>query len=151
MKKLFKKILLPLQLEKDEPDTEIKIARDLAKRDGSKVILMHIVPMMATGDTPLPVEYYKRKEAEALKALDKVARRSFGKVKTDSVVLCGDPAEGILSEARKNDIGAIVMATHGRRGLKHLLLGSVAERVVREAHCPVIAIPPEAPQAKPAS
>lgn len=145
MKKLFKKILLPLQLEADESDDAAKLARELAKRDNAKIILMHVVPMLATGDAPMPVEYYKRKELEARKALEKMARR-FVKLGTEVRVDSGEPAELILHIARENDVGAIVMATHGRRGLKHLILGSVAERVLREAHCPIVAVPPPAPK-----
>lgn len=48
----------------------------------------------------------------------------------------------ILEFARNNAIDLIVMSTHGRTGMKHLLLGSVTERVVREAPCPVLVIPP---------
>jgi universal stress protein A len=145
MKKLFRKILLPLQLDDEQPDAELKLARELAKRDAAEIILLHVVPMLPSGDTPLPVEYYERKEAEARTALDKLARRSFPKLKTQRLVVTGNPAEAILNDARKYGVGTIVMATHGRRGLKHLLLGSVAERVVREAHCPVITVPPDLP------
>jgi universal stress protein A len=145
MKKLFRKILLPLQLDDGQPAAELKIARELAKRDAAEIILLYVVPMLPSGDTPLPVEYYERKEAEARSALDKLARRSFAKLKTQRLVVTGNPAEAILNDARKYGVGTIVMATHGRRGLKHLLLGSVAERVVREAHCPVITVPPDLP------
>jgi len=149
MKKLFRKILLPMQLEEGESDSAVKLARELAKRDNAKIILIHVVPMLATGDAPMPVEYYKRKELEARKTLERMTRR-FVSLKTEVVVECGEPAELILRIARESDVAAIVMATHGRRGLKHLLLGSVAERVVREAHCPVIAMPPPASTEKPA-
>ncbi len=141
MKKLFKKILLPMQLEEGEPDAAIRLARELAKRDNAEIVLMHVVPMLATGDAPMPVEYYKRQEAEARKTLEKLARR-FVRLETEVQVVCGDPAEAILHAARESGVAATVMATHGRRGLKHLILGSVAERVVREAHCPVVTVPP---------
>jgi nucleotide-binding universal stress UspA family protein len=50
------------------------------------------------------------------------------------------PVEGIVQYAGEAGIGLIVIATHGRTGLSHVLLGSVAERIVREAPCPVLTI-----------
>jgi nucleotide-binding universal stress UspA family protein len=55
-------------------------------------------------------------------------------------VLVGVPAEKIVEYARDHDVGLIVMGTHGRRALAHLLMGSVAERVVRTAPCPVFTV-----------
>jgi nucleotide-binding universal stress UspA family protein len=52
----------------------------------------------------------------------------------------GDPAEEIVDFARRNDIDLIVMGTHGRTGLDHIALGSVAEAVIRRADCPVLTI-----------
>jgi universal stress protein A len=49
----------------------------------------------------------------------------------------------IVQYARQNDVDLIVMGTHGRSGLSHLLLGSVAEKVIRKAHCPVLVVRPE--------
>jgi nucleotide-binding universal stress UspA family protein len=54
------------------------------------------------------------------------------------MVLHGSPFEGIVSTARDQGVDLIVMGSHGRTGLPHLLLGSVAERVVRLAPCPVL-------------
>jgi len=53
-------------------------------------------------------------------------------------VISGDPAERVLETARGLEADLIVMGTHGRRGLSHLVLGSVAERVVRESLVPVL-------------
>jgi nucleotide-binding universal stress UspA family protein len=54
--------------------------------------------------------------------------------------MTGSPATSIVGAAKKLKADAIVIATHGRTGLKHVLLGSVAERVVRTAQCPVITV-----------
>jgi nucleotide-binding universal stress UspA family protein len=53
---------------------------------------------------------------------------------------------GIIRYARENDIDMIVLGTHGRSGLPHMLMGSVAERVVRKAPCPVLTVRPEGHQ-----
>ncbi len=60
----------------------------------------------------------------------------------------GTPAYEILETAQETRVDLIVMATHGRTGLAHLLLGSVAERVVRTASCPVLTVKPPAMQLK---
>jgi nucleotide-binding universal stress UspA family protein len=59
-----------------------------------------------------------------------------------SVIEHGTPYEAILSHASENDIGLIVMGTHGRRGLSRVLLGSVTERVIRLSNGPVLAVTP---------
>ena len=59
----------------------------------------------------------------------------------------GDPGVEVLQLAKRLRADLIVMATHGRKGLRHLVLGSVAERVVREAPCPVLTVKPKPPAA----
>ena len=58
----------------------------------------------------------------------------------DVQVTAGDPADGIVRLAEERAVDLIVMATHGRTGLPHLLLGSVAEKVLRHAPCPVLTV-----------
>jgi nucleotide-binding universal stress UspA family protein len=59
-------------------------------------------------------------------------------VRYETLVTRGDPAEQVLNAARSLEADLIVMGTHGRKGLSHLVLGSVAERVVRESPVPVL-------------
>ncbi len=60
----------------------------------------------------------------------------------DSALVLGtNAAEGICNYAEKVGVDLIVLSTHGRTGLGHLLIGSVAEKVVRHAHCPVVTVP----------
>jgi nucleotide-binding universal stress UspA family protein len=56
----------------------------------------------------------------------------------------GEPAAEIVSFARSAGVDLVVVGTHGRTGLEHALMGSVAERVVRRAHCPVLTVRPPA-------
>jgi len=60
----------------------------------------------------------------------------------ESVVLAGDVAEEVLAYAKSNEADMIVMGTHGYKGLEKVLFGSVAEQVVKNAHCPVLTINP---------
>jgi nucleotide-binding universal stress UspA family protein len=89
----------------------------------------------------LPPEYYTESEATARESLGKLVRPDWGKPGAiDTVVRWGDTVSAIVSYASEKDIGLIVIATHGRSGLGHVLLGSVAERIVREAPCPVLTV-----------
>jgi nucleotide-binding universal stress UspA family protein len=63
--------------------------------------------------------------------------------RVEAVRLGGDPAEAIVQYAKKHAVDLIVMASHGRTGLRHLLFGSVAEQLLRTAPCPVLVIRPE--------
>ncbi len=64
-------------------------------------------------------------------------------VKCELMVELGEPAESILRTQKNLGMDVIVMATHGRKGLRRFVLGSVAERVVREARCPVLTLRPQ--------
>jgi len=55
-------------------------------------------------------------------------------------VTVGDPASEIVNVAKEENVDLIVMSTHGRKGISRLLMGSVAELVVRRAHCPVLTV-----------
>ncbi|AGB39307.1 universal stress protein [Natronococcus occultus] len=70
---------------------------------------------------------------------------------TTTSVRSGQPSRELLADADEHDVGLIVMATHGRTGLRRWLLGSVAIAVVREAHCPVLTVNPTAADAASAS
>jgi nucleotide-binding universal stress UspA family protein len=67
-----------------------------------------------------------------------------GDVRVDAVVEHGDPARTILRHATGEEFDLLVLGTHGRSGFEHLVLGSVAERVLRKAKCPVLTVPPKA-------
>ena len=70
------------------------------------------------------------------------AERLVGAGKVTGEKAVGEPAAEILENARAWGSDLIVMGTHGRTGLEHALMGSIAERVVRRAHCPVLTVRP---------
>ncbi len=72
--------------------------------------------------------------------LDAAVSRDRGE---EAVLLTGPVAASIVDDARTHAVDLILMATHGRGGMAHLLLGSVAERVVRTAPCPVMTVRPQ--------
>jgi nucleotide-binding universal stress UspA family protein len=127
-------------------DAALAWARDLAQQYAARLSLLHVVTdPMATGVltsevyVPAKPETQERLMREATARLEQALppdeRRQFG-VMIEARI--GDVAENILETAREEKVDLIVMGTHGRHGLAHLLLGSVAERVLRDAPCPVL-------------
>jgi len=117
-------------------------AADLAKRDGAELMLVHVyeVPQPAV-DVLLPaVDLTGPAAAEAEQKLigwvAEAARLRGAPVKTR--ILAGHPALEVARAASEAGCDLVVVGTHGRTGVKRLVLGSVAERIVREAHCDVL-------------
>ena len=122
--------------------TALEMATSLARDRGATLIIMHVEePPMAYGGGEL---YYgiEEPDREALK------RMLAEVVPTDSAVpwvhrlMIGSPATAIIEMAEREEVELIVMATHGRTGLLRVLMGSVAEEVVRKAKCPVLTVKP---------
>jgi universal stress protein A len=82
-------------------------------------------------------------EEEALKALREFVQSSVRSgLNVHTVVRCGAPAEEIIRYAEQEGIDLIVIATHGRTGVRHIVMGSVAERIVRRSNIPVLSVKP---------
>jgi len=82
-------------------------------------------------------------EAEALKALKDFVQSSVNSgLNVHTVVRCGTPADEIIRYAEQEGVDLIVIATHGRTGLRHIVMGSVAERIVRLSNIPVLSVKP---------
>ncbi len=92
-------------------------------------------------DVPLPFDAKPRWEKEARDKLKKIVRSTLkNDVKYVIDVRSGVPDLGIVRAASELGVDLIVMVTHGRHGIEHLLLGSVTEHVIREAPCPVLVL-----------
>jgi len=118
----------------------IETARQIAEANKGTVILFHVVPMpMEAMGQPLMVEPITGAEEDARKRLNRIASESLAH-SYEIVVVTGDPAASIIVAAQEHAADLIVMATHGRTGLSHFFLGSVAERVVRESSVPVMTV-----------
>jgi nucleotide-binding universal stress UspA family protein len=95
--------------------------------------------MYAADYMPMPMETRAELLADLCKRLeDLTAKSGYAQVAVD--VLIGPTAKVIVEAARDRNVDLIVMGTHGRHGMAHLLLGSIAERVVRTASCPVLTV-----------
>ncbi len=139
MATLFRKILVPYDFSPSSV-AALAVAVDLAvKYDGTLLVMHALPPILPThGRTILPPadEIATVGAALAADVARAVKRRRLRRVR--SWVMIGPPAGCILDASGKVD--AIVMGTLGRTGLPHLLIGSVAERVVRHATVPVLTI-----------
>jgi nucleotide-binding universal stress UspA family protein len=122
----------------------LTVATDLARSLSVKLTVIHVVQMptyaFLGGGVYVPSpELVADITSEAKRWLAAAKERLTG-IDLETVCLEGDPATMILRWAEEHAADLIVVGTHGRRGLRRLLLGSVAEQVVRGAHCPVTTV-----------
>jgi universal stress protein A len=142
----FKTIVAPTDFSPFSEEA-LDHVRALARQFHSVVHLVHALERPQ--DVPWWVaerEYAVSQADLAEKAKDRlteIVSRSLPDVTVESHVRVGSPAEEILRAARDNHADLIVIATHGRGGLSRVLFGSVTERVVRRAPCPVLTVRPE--------
>lgn len=143
----IKAILVPTDFS-DCADEALGRATQVAKLTNAEIHLLHAyeLPTAFTGvEAPLslPQEFYDRVRDGAKQGVDKrIAKAAAEGVRAAGSVVCDSPTRAILDAAAKTHADLIVMGTHGRTGIKHVLLGSVAERVVRLAPCPVMTVKP---------
>jgi nucleotide-binding universal stress UspA family protein len=123
----------------------VDAAVTLAKQFGAKILLVHAydvpMPLVSPYEVVIPEPYLeetRRIAAEKLAAL--VARVAGQGVTAESKLGEVPAAPAIVQAAQEAGADLVVIGTHGHTGLKHLLLGSVAERTVRLAHCPVLTV-----------
>jgi nucleotide-binding universal stress UspA family protein len=140
VKEMYDKILVPLD-GSELAEVALPYAEELAGRLGSEGTLLY-VSESAEGQYHRIPQFYMEETAKATRrGAERYLEKPEGKaIKVESAVLVGHPADEIVAYADKEDIGLIVMATHGRSGIKRLALGSVAEKVVRTAKQPVALI-----------
>jgi nucleotide-binding universal stress UspA family protein len=133
------KILFPTDFS-SLGQTALELATTLAKERGAKLVIAHVEePPLAYGGGELyfGMEEPDRKEIERMLAAVVPHDRT---VSYEHRLLMGSPATAIVHFAEKENVDLIVMPTHGRTGLYRLLMGSVAEEVVRKATCPVLTV-----------
>ena len=148
MPPLFKRILCPIDFDENSM-AALDLAAQLAQERNATVYILHVV-RAPIEPSEVPVEpQVPEWERDAKARLESVARRHVdGKANFTLVLKTGDPFAGIMEAQRELNPDSLVIATHGRTGVGHLLLGSVAERVIRESWCPVVTMRPRAPGAK---
>jgi nucleotide-binding universal stress UspA family protein len=137
-------ILVPIDFS-DSARAVIEWAAHLARESKSKLVLFHAyhlpVEFQQLEGAYLPPDFWANVKAETQTSLDRYEtelRESGHSV--ESVVREGYAATAIIDEATECGADLIVIGTHGLSGLQHMLLGSIAERVVQKAPCPVLTV-----------
>ncbi|MGO9058342.1 MAG: universal stress protein [Candidatus Binataceae bacterium] len=139
MKNIFKKILCPVDFDENSI-AALDAARDLAVDPDARLYVLHVVRLVLAG-FPKELHSYPLTEHDARARLQDIARDHLeAKVRYEVLLRTGDPASVILRAVEELGVDSVVMATHGRTGLGHFVLGSVAETVVRESPRPVLTI-----------
>jgi len=144
----IKNILVPTDFS-DSSKMALDYALSLAQTFKAKVFLMHVYePVVYYTDVPMgmpdivEMEQSIRSSSEnALSALmENEIKPRFGDVAVEKILAEGKPFVEIIRLAREKQIDLIVLSSHGRGFLEHMLLGSVTEKVVRKAPCPVLTV-----------
>jgi nucleotide-binding universal stress UspA family protein len=134
-------ILVPTDFSQAS-ELAVHAAAIVARQNGARVTLLHVLglPMLYDEDLEQARPEARELEAAVHDHLDRVVEKLLGDLPDVKTALLRDrsPAEAICQWALEQDVDLIVVATHGRTGLTHFLIGSVAERVVRHAPCPVL-------------
>lgn len=148
---MYNHLLVPLD-GSEFAEKALPQAIELAQKFGSNVTLLTIVPpphLAAGGFIPDSAELYQRlRDAacqEAVTYLETQQRRlQEAEINVEIKTIEGEPvAECILDAAEESDVDTIIMCTHGRSGLQRWVFGSVAEKVLRAAHLPVVLVRPD--------
>jgi nucleotide-binding universal stress UspA family protein len=125
-------------------DQALAYAIGLATRLSARLTLLHVIhEPMGVGDMPsalpYPALYLEEIEAEAQRGMQtRLQQVHDAGVQGDTMIMHGVPFQRIIDTAQDQQVDLIIMGTHGRTGLHHVLVGSVAEKVVRLAPCPVL-------------
>lgn len=150
----IKNILLPTDLSPTSLSAS-DYAVELAVKYGAKIHLLHVLektpPILAIRSLDLSEEKILKSFEEEGKKLLETAAKKIKKGRPENfeielVLKKGIDYEQIVKYSKDHKIDLIVIATHGRTGLLHTLLGSVAEKVIRYAKCPVLVITPNKPK-----
>jgi len=146
----LKRILVPVDFSAQSL-AALKYAVQFAHPAKPEIMVVHVIDVLSLVhpselSVALPDTVIAEVERGARAELNRIAadmRRKHVKVRT--ILEIGSPARTIVDLAKKSKTDLIVMSTHGRTGFSHMFLGSVAERVVRMASCPVLTVRGKAP------
>lgn len=140
------RILVPVDLS-ELSERALAYAAELAEKFAAQLTILYVVaePAAVLPDMMMPVpvaapDLDDLTAAGKQSLADLIAANNLGRLNPQAEVRIGDAGEEIVAAAADLSADLVVIGTHGRGGLKHLLLGSVAEQVVRKAPCPVLTV-----------
>jgi nucleotide-binding universal stress UspA family protein len=142
------KILVPYDLS-DDLAKILPYVRSLAAAYGSKICLLHVVhDLRKWGKAYVPHVsmdmFQKDAESEAEKSMDRLCEEQLAEFDNiEKKIVSGDAAGEILKAVDSTKADLVILGTHGRKGLEHMLMGSVAEKVVKGCSVPVMTVDPE--------
>lgn len=142
------KIICPIDFSKNA-DASLQVALPIADANKAEVHLLHVIPQMYYYDWNMTgmynlisdemLEQSKYDVTNKMKVLVYELKNKYPSIQFDFTILSlADAADGILETAKKINADLIVMGSHGRKGWDRLLMGSVAESVMRHSTCPVL-------------
>ncbi len=140
----FNRILLATDFS-DTSACAVEHAILLARTFGANLHVLHVleseIPVMMDGVTYLPPNYFEEMEKMAAERLEEVIPRADrDKLSVTLVMRKGNPFLEVVRYARDQKMDLIVLGTHGRGAIAHVLMGSVAEKIVRKASCAVLTV-----------
>ena len=140
---LFNRVLCPIDFSSNSV-AALETARQMAAQSKGAITLLYVLPPPIEVGQPVVIRPVPDAWAVADQHLKAVAADKLnGAIPYETDVVVGFVAPEIIEATRRHHCDSVVMATHGRTGLKHLILGSVAEHVVRESRVPVLTVRPE--------
>jgi nucleotide-binding universal stress UspA family protein len=142
----IKNILLPTDFS-DKAKIALPFAIDLAKKYGAKLHVIHVFdesafdPAFFSTSEDTASNYFEKVQAGFQKEIEKIFEgQDYGGVNIITVLSNGNAFVKIIEYAKTNAVDLIVMGTHGRSGLSSIFMGSVTEKVIHKAHCPVLTV-----------
>ena len=146
MTRNFTRILVPTDFSAPS-NAALTLAKRMAAMSGASLHLLHVLDdSMTTAAAAVgvhaPTAELREKWLEGARTLlsTQLTPEEQASFRSTEVVMFGTPARTIVEHAKESGIDLIVIRTHGRGGVEHVLIGSVAERVVRSAVCPVLTV-----------
>jgi universal stress protein A len=139
---MFKKILCPIDFS-DGSINALKHAVKMAVKDAADLYLIYVEDKIDYEGLRFGTEY--NLDSETIAKLDKKLMNVIPEdvrdcIKAEILITAGTPADEILKAALDKEVDLVVMGTHGRTGIAHMVIGSVAESVIKKAPCPVLCI-----------
>ena len=129
---MYGKIIVPLD-GSELAELALPYAEELSEKLGSDIMMLHVCEPLGSEDSHIHQLYIEF-------VSDATRGHLQGKTQVKSVVLSGKPPEAIIEYAEKNNVGLITMATRGHSGMKRWVLGSTADKVIRETSNPILLI-----------
>lgn len=146
-----RKLLVPVDFS-DDSDRAFNIALNIASKYQARIFILHVINgtvQQFAADYCIDKNIMDRVMNEGIVFSNEKIREAIGKnpdignIKVIPYVRRGQPHEEILKEASEREVDLIVISSHGKTGYKKYFIGSVAEKVMKDAKCPVLLIRPE--------